>query len=50
MTEELLIEVVEVLTKELGGKLSHYTCIDRKTERKQIVIDYAEQKRQTHTS
>ena len=39
-----------MLTEELGGKLSYYTCIDRKTESKQIVIDYAEQKRQTHTN
>lgn len=49
MTEEQKI-LLKMLTEELGGKLSHYTCIDRKTERKQIVIDYAEQKRQTHTS
>ena len=49
MTEEQK-NLLEILTEELGGKISYYTCISKKTEHKQIVIDYAEQKRQTHTS
>ena len=49
MTEEQKY-LLEMIVEELGGKISHYTCIDRNKSHKQIVIDYAEQKRQTHTN
>lgn len=40
--QELLLEM---LAKELNGKLSFLECINKTTQHKQIVIEYAKQKR-----
>ena len=44
MTEEQKI-LLETIAEELNGKLSYLKCISKNKECKQIVIEYAEQKR-----
>jgi hypothetical protein len=32
--------LLEMVTDELGGKLSYWICVDKNTEHKKIVIEY----------
>lgn len=49
MTEEQKL-LLETISKELGGKIIYKTCISKHSEHQQIIIEYAKQNRQTHSS
>ena len=49
MTEEQKA-LLELITKELEGKLSYWTCSTKNTEHKKIVIEYGHVKQNRQNS
>ena len=49
MTEEQK-QILESITKELGGKIQYHFCSDLHSEHKKIVIEYGHSRKEKHLS